>query len=685
MIFKSIKLINFRQYKGENEYKFSNPDESKITLFIAENGVGKTTLIQAFRFCFYGTLQNNKYLNLPMADDLLNNKIVDELKDGDRCSLSVEISFIHNAKDYIMKREIEYMKQNGKIIRISENNLATLGEREDGIGFKFIKDDLANLEMAQILPPGLSHIFMFDGERMERAVSSPEFKEDLKESILGILDIKKFDSLIYYLGTEHKVSTVIGKLQAKITHSSIEERTEKRKYDLLLGKIESEETEIKRLEKDIESIEIKLQQFRSSQKERTSDLKNVTRAETLELEINYLKEQEKAKSKELVQKGLRAILSKQLMKTKDPFDEFINKTVEDEEFYQYLHEETLRQILYRKRCICGSSVLPNSIEEEAINNMFKNALPMANAQYLSYIRSDIFGNISSYPEQIRAIKKLKEEINLIKVAIQKYLSEMKMLSKEIIKNEKKDGHSTQEEYEELVKKKEDMITEKATNETNLETTKRLFRIQENIMKPMWEVNESNKVILRAVDTLKKIREILIQLRDEKDSNARMVLSSHFNSEIKEVMSGNYETKINKDYSIKIFDKDKQKDVTEILSTGQSVVISVSFIKSLILTAQELSKEYSRENQYGVIMDAALSNLDENHIMKISSSNLNQLDQLIFLSFRRQLRDEMYLSIKDNIGKSYVLSQGEEGIESQLLMKEELDEYIHRKVEVEYGY
>lgn len=679
MIFKSIKLINFRQYKGENEYDFSHPEDSKITLFIAENGVGKTTFIQAFRFCFYGSLRNNKFLNLPKPNELLNNKLKDELIEGERASLSVEISFIHNSRDYIMKREIEYMKQGNSMVKISPTDSPALGERKDGIGYKFIKDDEANNEMVQILPPGLSHIFMFDGERMERSVSSTEFKEDLKESILGILNIKKYDSLIDYLGNERKVTTVIGKLQNSITHSTIEESKEKKKYDEFLRRVDSGEKEIKRLKDSLADIDIKLQHHRSSQKERAIDLENINRAEKLEKEIDILKLKELSLSKELAQKALRALLTKQLMKAKEPFDLFVNKTVEDEEFYQYLHEDTLRQIIERKRCICGTPVLPDSVEEDTINNMFKNALPMATAQYLSYIRSDIFGNISSYGDQIIETKNLKNKIDLLKVDIQKSLSELEMLSKNIIKNEKSQGYSTQEEYDEMISEQGNLLSDKATIESELKINKKAFAIQDNVMKPMWSKNKKNKLILRAVEGLNKINKELKSLRDKKDIEARSTLSTHFNNEIKEVMSGNYETKINEDYSINIFDKEKQVDVTEILSTGQSVIISVSFIKSLILTAQELSTQYSKDSQYGVIMDAALSNLDENHIAKISSSNLNQLDQLIFLSFRRQLRDEMYMSIKDNIGKAYVLTSVGNGVESNEMSKDNLDEYIHRTV------
>ena len=38
MIFNYIKFDNFRQYKGEHTFEFSDPKNGSITLIIAENG-----------------------------------------------------------------------------------------------------------------------------------------------------------------------------------------------------------------------------------------------------------------------------------------------------------------------------------------------------------------------------------------------------------------------------------------------------------------------------------------------------------------------------------------------------------------------------------------------------------------------------------------------------------------------
>lgn len=109
MIFKSISLINFRQYRGENTFEFPISNEKKISLIIAPNGVGKTTFSQAVRFCFYGEVPNA--IKLPKPEENLNYSILNDLKGGDEANLSVKIHFLHNNVEYKAARTITFVKE----------------------------------------------------------------------------------------------------------------------------------------------------------------------------------------------------------------------------------------------------------------------------------------------------------------------------------------------------------------------------------------------------------------------------------------------------------------------------------------------------------------------------------------------------------------------------------------------
>jgi len=54
MLLKSIKLKDFRQFKGEQpKILFSTDLQKNVTVIMGENGSGKTSFAQAFTWCLY--------------------------------------------------------------------------------------------------------------------------------------------------------------------------------------------------------------------------------------------------------------------------------------------------------------------------------------------------------------------------------------------------------------------------------------------------------------------------------------------------------------------------------------------------------------------------------------------------------------------------------------------------------
>lgn len=54
MILEKLVLDNFRQFYGRQEIVFSQSDDKNVTIIHAENGFGKTTLLNAFLWVLYG-------------------------------------------------------------------------------------------------------------------------------------------------------------------------------------------------------------------------------------------------------------------------------------------------------------------------------------------------------------------------------------------------------------------------------------------------------------------------------------------------------------------------------------------------------------------------------------------------------------------------------------------------------
>jgi len=89
MLLKSLRMRNFRQYKGTQSIAFATDPEKNVTVILGDNTYGKTTLLQAFNWCMY----ENVLLDNP--EDMLNYDIAESMPNGETEEVEVEIALVH--------------------------------------------------------------------------------------------------------------------------------------------------------------------------------------------------------------------------------------------------------------------------------------------------------------------------------------------------------------------------------------------------------------------------------------------------------------------------------------------------------------------------------------------------------------------------------------------------------------
>ena len=676
MIFKSIKLKNFRQYKEEIKIDFSQPDNegNNITLLVADNGVGKTTFLQSIRYCFFGS--NSNYLRLPNKKDLINFNLVNEINQLDQASMYVEVEFTHENTTFIARREEKFEKRGDRLYTIEEEKFSL--KQSTGLkGFKIIDEAMAMDKMRSIMPEGLSYIFMFDGERMERNISDRQFRDDLKESILGILNIKQYDELISLLGNKGQSTSVIGRINGRKSGQTQDEislinknrRLEELKEERL-GQLEEVNEKIKNYNIEINTLKEKQRKYAKLEKEQALNEKYISEFRNIEQTIEE-------KSKQYVLKAIPFYKDKLLKNYRRKYKEF-NKKASNEDFvYRNLHVNTLEDILISQTCLCGEKIGAYDEKIKRINELKKFALPFEIAHHLNLLDQK-FNQASDTKDDSEQLEQLTKEIEQLKK--DEYNKNI-----QISKQKEKMANIESEynvDYNKRISKLE-YSRDKALKE-NGSYEKDLERIDNQIKKISSEVekidasNKKNRKINDVLEELEQIKNKLEAERNGQNIKARKTLEYHLQEILSKVLQGRYKADIDEDYNITIYDNNGN-DVTPVLSTGQNVVVSVSLISALIKTAQKLSDDMSTDEEYGIIMDSALSNLDSIHISRLTKYNLINMDQLIFLTFKKQLRDEMINGIIDNVGKAYELKLDETNnsvIKSNLKL-ENLVEYISR--------
>jgi DNA sulfur modification protein DndD len=667
MIFNSIELHNFRQYR-DVEFEFPTDDHA-ITLLIARNGVGKTTLLQAFRFCFYGESPN--YLKLAEADKLMNNSKASEMHQGQTESVWVSVQFSHAGDQYVARRVLNFVKSQG-IAKKSENSAFTLLREIEDSGYTPVDDP--ETMMNQILPAGLAHVYMFDGERMEKRVETNEFKKDLQEAVTGVLGLKKLSKAIELLGTDgRKKNTAIGKLQLRykpLESSAIQLKRDNEKWLTTLSennKIIAEKREA--LQQFDEAIKVAEKELAA----RREFKEIIARKESLRADKNRVESDQKNRIANILGFQAKAVLYIELIKHREEYHSFIEKEGTTKEVFEGLHQTVIEAIREKGRCICGRPVEEHSPELAKLLSLA--TLPHDNSLYVTNINS-LFERAKDLPGIMDHIERTTAEYFTVKKRLRELENKYTDALKEVenaqnLNSAPTSGYdlhtlnrlrlATEQKIEELIQ--QNAILDK--NITGMDA--RLRKIRQS--------DEHNTKVQKANDDLEEVARLLKAELELKQVRARDAIESNMSDFVKKLMGDELSVSLSKDYQLSIHQNDV--DETSLLSTGQSVMISFSFLSALL---QTVSKWRENSNKNAVVMDAAFSNVDERYIHSASKNVLTQFDQLVFMSFRRQLRKELFTGIKGNVRAAYELSKdSKENVQIKKIALSELDNYIEEEV------
>lgn len=200
MIINKITLENYGVFCGRHEFILHSDKQTKkskpITLFGGMNGAGKTTLFNAIKLCLYGNEMPDQKKN-GNYKAFLKDKIhqsVDLLIQSNYASVGIEFQYAKNERinTFIVERQWEV--DQGKIV---EN----LNVKQDGEYLDELEKESWQEFVKELIPVGLSQLFFFDGEKIQKMMSddsNKEFKKSIKAMFgLDLVERLKADLKIY--------------------------------------------------------------------------------------------------------------------------------------------------------------------------------------------------------------------------------------------------------------------------------------------------------------------------------------------------------------------------------------------------------------------------------------------------------------------------------------------------------
>lgn len=636
MRLQSIELTNFRQFKDE-KIQFAIDKNQNVTLIMGDNGSGKTSLAQAFFWCFYGT---NSFQDKILLNRLVANNMIPNQKE----MVCVRVYLEHKQEEYCVVRQQEYTKQYNDSLK-PQNSILAISKKDKNGNRMWLgtgkTESLKNIELTNtindIMPQDLSKYFFFDGEKIEtlsKEISSGRKSNNFVEAVNSLTGLKATRNALNHLNPKLKGS-VIGKLEDEYIGGSdrrIAELTEEIKR--LKSEWQSADADINSADESIKSNDLYIEKLENKIKT-YAEAENLQRTKTIRQ--NELKEHKRRKYQ-----SLSRIYDN--LNRDNLFDRFIcewpvkealvilsNSDVSGKDIPK-LHGDTIKYLLKQKQCICGTILEENSKEWKVLENLI-NYLPPESIS--TSIGNFIKRMKDKYQEKVYLLNDARSDfasILTLDEQISQCLEEIDEIDKKL------NGKDVSREVNKLNK----LISTTKINTVQLRNNKSALEKRIGGFSVSIQSKETERDTLAkkssqnaSIALAKKYAEALYDKFNveytAKEIKTKANLQAYINENFKKFFNGSITLQIDDNYAVKVSVNDKFNSLET--STAQGIAVIFAFLAAII----RIAKENSANETYPVVMDAPLSTLDNQRI-KIVCDTLPQI------------ADQVIIFIKDTDGK-----------------------------------
>ncbi len=653
MLIKSLKLENFRQFKGISVINFSCNPAQNVTIILGDNTYGKTTILQAFNWCFYGKAVFSN------PDFLLNYEIKESMKAADEVNVSVEVVISHNGKEYRIVRSQKYgCMHEGVVIGSNVVSLQVYYKQEDGQE-KQVPQEKAKNVINNILPEEFSEYFFFDTER----ISSISARKDVASAVKGLMGITYMTKAISHLGERSKERTVIGKIFSSMDLNGNEKaqkalesihhaQDEKEKIADLLSECKRQINHFDARKEQLDAIlrDNKLTaQFQKQKEDKERDIKNEQKvlSDTIDL---YFKE---------FSSGSLQFFAQPLITMANSFLKEVNI---DDKGVRDLTRTTIMELINRGKCICGQCIeegneaYKNLINElsyvppESIGNTVRHYRERLN--FFSKNAQHVYNNLAQHYRTIQRsqsfIYKCEDEINEIREQI---------AGKEDMSQYEDELAEVRQQLRKLSIQKDQYLRDEGVKQHEIDSNQKIYDSLTSVSK---KNQEANKLMYYA----EKVRDWFAEKSKEKEFNIREELENKVNAIFEKMYHGNCRVAIDEKYNTELLTLVFNQEIAAGESEGSNRVKNFAFIAGLVSLARDKISSRNKNDidlssePYPLVMDAPFSNTDETHINNIAKVLPDTAEQIIMFVMQK---DWNYAEsvMSSRVGRKYILIKDSE--------------------------
>ena len=617
----NLVLTNFMPYYGRQEITFPKDNDKNVMLVFGNNMRGKTSVLNAIRWAFYGKALGRHSRDIPLQD-LVNKQATLE---GD-WSMETYISFEAEGSAYEYRRKATKRSLVSTPTRMEDFEVIR-GLKKDG---QIIGDHLIDAEINKFAPEQTSRFFLFDGELLQEyeslLIDGSEQGRKIKTAIEQALGVP---TLIRGRDDATTVLRMALKQQSKDLEklSGLEKQAERQAS--IQRQIEAVESDIKKLDERLKS----------------TNLERVELDDFIDKTESIYKSKEKLSNLQQLQKEnferQDAFLKEKMILIKDVWRDVIRPHVESKR--TFIHEKNQRlteKIIDRRKvearlyeikkslvdavCTsCGQQLHADQkqrVEQEITTierQISDDPLDVVHLQNSLSETKDLDRLLRSGPAN--QIAMIDREIALLNVALTKIENEVEKLQDSI------KGHDTAEIARNR-SRRDELVKEEARLEKDIKEARyRLDREQKDLAMlsraleafPAARSARSSQLVKLSSLIEEIFSKSIDHLRDDMKIRVESLASNAFRTlSTQKKYAG---LKINNNYGLSIIDE-LGEEVT-VRSAGAEQIVALSLIDGLARAGKSAGP---------VVMDTPFGRLDLQHRSNILSYLPTAAEQLILL-------------------------------------------------------
>ncbi len=658
MILDKVTIENFRQFRGRQELYFSTALDRNVTLVHAENGFGKTALLNALLWGFYG--HEGLSEDLPRKESIIHEGTAARAKNFSAASAKVTIWFTHDSEKYRLERELTLKQQRLD----SKKTDLVLEVTRDGMPYP---DRHAQQRILAFMPEGISEFLFFNGEGIEH-LAREENAEKITDAIRQMLGLKLLQTGIEDLQNR----SVHGKLR-----DELRDRTSAEKAD----KIE-DQTRV-----DEELVEWNIRRENNQKNVQANDSGLVTIDSKLELnrEASHLqlrrKELEKQQSKLTEQEAYTAKRLGQIVAEDSLYlfagdlitqgREIVSRLRSEHKIPARVLNSFVRELLDSHQCICLRHLDEGSAERKAVEKLVHSA---GDQQFNNAVGAldNALGRIEEATEKTRLIL---QETNASRLRINDELKdigeELAQISRKLDGKDDEEIHKLEDSRGKILLKQRELLADQGKIASKLEE---LQKRREKLGDEIKQIKDSEVVAQKAQRRLTAVEvaaNLLQRILDIETTELRPVLNKEIHHHFQKIIGKAFRAELSENFKLRIMkniivsepdDEVERSEAREVaLSQGERQVTALVFIASLLALARRRSEiptmiKGLTGSEYPLVMDSPFGQLSQFRpgVARWIPELAPQV--IIFVSssqFEGAVADELIRSKR--IGKSYYLT------------------------------